>query len=47
MSSAETLFTAHRQGVFRYLARIVGQADAAHDLTQEVFLRVARAGVPI
>jgi RNA polymerase sigma-70 factor (ECF subfamily) len=39
------LFTAHRDSVFRYLCRIVGQADAS-DLTQEVFLRVSRASVP-
>ena len=30
----------------RYLSRIVGSTDAAHDLTQEVFLRASRAGVP-
>jgi RNA polymerase sigma-70 factor (ECF subfamily) len=41
----EVLFTAHRDGVFRYLSRIVGQHDAT-DLTQEVFLRVARSPVP-
>jgi RNA polymerase sigma-70 factor (ECF subfamily) len=46
VADADVLFAEHRQGVFRYLARIVGQTDAAHDLTQEVFLRVARAGVP-
>jgi RNA polymerase sigma factor (sigma-70 family) len=46
MADAEVLFMSHRQGVFRYLARIVGHADAANDLTQEVFLRVTRAGVP-
>ena len=46
LSNAEVLFTAHRQGVFRYLTRIVGHADAANDLTQEVFLRVTRAGLP-
>jgi RNA polymerase sigma-70 factor (ECF subfamily) len=42
---AQGLFTAHRDGVFRYLCRIVGQTDAT-DLTQEVFLRVARTTVP-
>jgi len=43
---AEHLFTEHERGVFRYLCRIVGQTDAARDLTQEVFLRAARAGIP-
>lgn len=42
---AQGLFAAHRDGVFRYLCRIVGQSDAT-DLTQEVFLRVARTAVP-
>jgi RNA polymerase sigma-70 factor (ECF subfamily) len=42
---ADLLFTAHRDGVFRYLCRIVGQEDA-RELTQEVFLRVTRAEVP-
>ena len=42
---AQALFAAHRDGVFRYLCRIVGQSDAT-DLTQEVFLRVARSAVP-
>ncbi len=41
----EGLFAAHRDGVFRYLCRIVGQSDAT-DLTQEVFLRVARSPLP-
>jgi RNA polymerase sigma-70 factor, ECF subfamily len=41
----EGLFAAYRDGVFRYLCRIVGQNDAT-DLTQEVFLRVARSPVP-
>lgn len=44
--NAETLFALHRQSVFRYLNRVVGRAETAHDLTQEVFLRVARADVP-
>jgi RNA polymerase sigma-70 factor, ECF subfamily len=46
VSTAEALFALHRQGVFRYLSRVVGRAEIAHDLTQEVFLRVARADVP-
>lgn len=40
-----TLFTAYRDSVFRYLARIVG-VDDAPDLTQEVFLRVVRGSLP-
>lgn len=43
MPDAAALFTAHRDGVFRYLCRVVGHADTARDLTQEVFLRVTRA----
>lgn len=46
MPSAEALFALHRQGVFRYLSRVVGRAETAQDLTQEVFLRVTRATVP-
>jgi len=46
VADAELLFTQHRQGVLRYLSRVVGRADAAQDLTQEVFLRVSRAPVP-
>ena len=42
---AQVLFAAHRDGVFRYLCRIVGPTEAT-DLTQEVFLRVARTTVP-
>jgi RNA polymerase sigma-70 factor (ECF subfamily) len=45
VADADVLFTAHRDGVFRYLCRIVGHEDA-RELTQEVFLRVARATVP-
>ena len=43
--TVEGLFAAYRDGVFRYLCRVVGQNDAT-DLTQEVFLRVARSPVP-
>lgn len=46
MADAEHLFALHRQGVFRYLCRVVGRPDTAQDLTQEVFLRVTRATVP-
>ena len=45
LARSQVLFTAHRDGVFRYLCRVVGQRDAP-DLTQEVFLRVARSSVP-
>lgn len=44
MSGADVLFAEHRDGVFRYLCRFVGQAETARDLTQEVFLRVSRSG---
>lgn len=46
MADADILFAAHRDGVFRYLCRIVGYGDA-RELTQEVFLRVARGPVPV
>src|SRR5690242_10659276 len=45
VADADVLFTAHRDGIFRYLARIVGQEDA-RELTQEVFLRVTRTPIP-
>jgi RNA polymerase sigma-70 factor (ECF subfamily) len=45
VADADILFSAHRDGVFRYLCRIVGQGEA-RELTQEVFLRVARGPVP-
>lgn len=47
VAEAERLFLLHRQGVFRYLYRAVGRPDTAQDLTQEVFLRVARSPVPV
>jgi RNA polymerase sigma factor (sigma-70 family) len=46
LADADVLFAEHQQAVFRYLWRVVGQADAARDLTQEVFLRVSRAEAP-
>ena len=47
MPTSEALFLEYRSRLFRYLARASGSADTAHDLTQEVFLKVTRAGVPI
>ena len=46
MTDASLLYSAHHDGVLRYLRRLVGQPEAARDLTQEVFLRVARGPVP-
>ena len=45
IADANVLFATHRDGVFRYLCRIVGYGDAG-ELTQEVFLRVARGPLP-
>jgi RNA polymerase sigma-70 factor (ECF subfamily) len=42
VADTEALFALHRQGVFRYLCRVLGRPDTAQDLTQEVFLRVTR-----
>ena len=42
----EALFAAHQHRLFRYFCRVVGKADTARDLTQDVFLRVTRASVP-
>ena len=43
-ADAEALFAAHETGLLRYLRRAVGHAETARDLTQDVFVRVARAG---
>ncbi len=45
--TTDRLFIEHREGVYRFLCRLVGQSEPARDLTQEVFLRVARSGVPV
>ena len=45
VADANLLFVTHRDGVFRYLCRIVGYGDAG-ELTQEVFLRVSRGPLP-
>jgi RNA polymerase sigma factor (sigma-70 family) len=43
---SEALFVANRHRVFRYFLRVVGETDTAHDLTQDVFVRVSRTDVP-
>lgn len=42
----ESLFMANQHRLFRYLRRAVGEADAARDLTQDVFVRVTRTAIP-
>lgn len=42
-ADAEALFAAHQTGLLRYLRRAVGHTEAARDLTQDVFVRIARA----
>jgi RNA polymerase sigma factor (sigma-70 family) len=39
----DAVFAAYRSRVFGYLARMTGRRDLAEDLTQDVFLRLARA----
>jgi RNA polymerase sigma-70 factor (ECF subfamily) len=46
MADPEGLFAAHHHQLFKYLSRAVGRAEAARDLTQEVFLRVSRTMIP-
>ena len=46
MADAEGLFAANQNRIFRYFCRAVGEAEAARDLTQEVFLRVTRTAIP-
>lgn len=46
-ADAEALFAAHQTGLLRYLRRAVGHAETARDLTQDVFVRIARSnGLP-
>jgi len=42
--AVEDIVTRHYRDVYRYLARTTGSRDLAQDMTQEVFLRIARAG---
>jgi RNA polymerase sigma factor (sigma-70 family) len=41
---ADGLFERHALTVYRYLRRMTGRTDVAEDLTQDVFVRVVRAG---
>jgi RNA polymerase sigma-70 factor (ECF subfamily) len=43
-AALDLLFRRHRSRVWNLCFRVVGDADAADDLTQESFLRVARYG---
>jgi RNA polymerase sigma-70 factor (ECF subfamily) len=47
MADPERLFAANHHRLFRYFCRAVGRAETARDLTQEVFLRVSRAPIPM
>lgn len=46
MTDPEALYAANHRRLFRYFCRAVGGAEAARDLTQEVFLRVSRSAPP-
>ena len=46
MTDHERLFAVSHQRLFRYFCRAAGSAEAARDLTQEVFVRVSRGGIP-
>jgi RNA polymerase sigma-70 factor (ECF subfamily) len=46
VTRVESLFAAHRERLFLYFCRAVGQAETAQDLTQDVFVRVSRAALP-
>ena len=43
VADANSLFAEHRQRLFRYFYRAVGQPEAARDLTQDVFVRMTRS----
>jgi RNA polymerase sigma-70 factor (ECF subfamily) len=47
VTDAETLFALYQDRLRRYLARASGETELARDLTQEVFLRVSRAAIPV
>ena len=46
MADRSAVLATHSGALFRYLCRAVGEAEAARDLTQEVFLRATRTPMP-
>jgi len=42
----ETLYDEHASGLFRYARSILANEQAAKDVLQEVFVKVARSGMP-
>ena len=47
MTDPAALFAAYYSRLFRYFRRAVDDPEAARDLTQETFLRVARTTIPV
>lgn len=47
VADAETLFALYQDRLRRYLGHASGETELARDLTQEVFLRVSRVGIPV
>jgi RNA polymerase sigma-70 factor (ECF subfamily) len=47
MADPEGLYAANHTRLFKYFCRAAGGAEIARDLTQEVFLRVSRAAIPV
>jgi RNA polymerase sigma-70 factor, ECF subfamily len=45
IADAEALFAAHQPGLLRYLSRAIGHREAARDLTQDVFVRIAGSDI--
>ena len=43
-SAFDAVYETYRPRIYGYLARVTGRRDLAEDLTQEVFLRLARRG---
>ncbi len=46
MADTSVLVAEYQERLLRYFRRAAGEREVARDLTQEVFLRVSRAGIP-